>query len=315
MSNTPAVRPASAELTSPAGVQFERVETDTTRSLEAWASDLEHAFALAEKLCQTMFVPQHFRGKPADGAAAILYGETLEMPPMIALRTIYVVHGTPALYAQQMYAIALSKGHQIERVHADNTRVEFRARRRGSKDWQRVEWTIERAEQAKYTSNPKYRENPIGMLTEKCKSEAAKLVAPDALAGMNSVEEIELGDFEDLGETPAPAAPAAATTITRKPKAQAAERPTRPASASAAESAPPADAPENNIAEPNEPVDTSTGEIIPEATDEMPVDYDAAIEELQGDKTALANLGKRARAEGVGEDVIQKITDAWKAAA
>lgn len=313
MSNTPAVRPASAELASPAGVQFERVETDTTRSLEAWASDLEHAFALAEKLCQTMFVPQHFRGKPADGAAAILYGETLEMPPMIALRTIYVVHGTPALYAQQMFAIAVSKGHEIERVYADDARVEFRCRRRGSKEWQRVEWTIERAERAKYTSNPKYRENPIGMLTEKCKAEAAKLVAPDALAGMSSVEEIQLGDFEDLGETPAPAAPAAATTITRKPKAQAAERPARPAPAPAP--APAADAPENNVAEPNEPVDTSTGEVMPEATDEMPVDFLAECETRLGDKTALAELGKRARAAGASEDIIGVITEAWKDAA
>lgn len=312
MSNTPAVRPASAELASPAGVQFERVETDTTRSLEAWASDLEHAFALAEKLCQTMFVPQHFRGKPADGAAAILYGETLEMPPMIALRTIYVVHGTPALYAQQMFAIAVSKGHEIERVYADNNRVEFRCRRRGSKEWQRVEWTIERAERAKYTSNSKYRENPIGMLTEKCKAEAAKLVAPDALAGMSSVEEIQLGDFEDLGETVEPA-PAAATTITRKPKVQSAERPARPAQTS--EPAPAEPAAQDPVADTADSVDTATGEIMPDDAPEAPVDFIAECETRLGDKTALAELGKQARAAGASEDIIGVITEAWKDAA
>lgn len=196
--------------------------TDTVISLAEWAQELDAAYTLAQSICQTPFVPQHFRGKPEDGAVAILYGKSLNMAPIIALRSIYSVHGTPALYAQQMYAIALSHGHHIVRVHATETSVKFRARRKGDKEWQDVEWTIERAEKAKYTTNPKYRENPIGMLTEKCKAEAAKLVAADALAGMASVEEIELGDYDvvEVTEVPAPA-PAPKRTVKRKPAAQA----------------------------------------------------------------------------------------------
>lgn len=187
---------------------FNPTTTATTRNLEAWASELTHAYAIAQTICGTSFVPQHFRGQPEECAAAILYGDTLGLAPMVAVRSIYVVHGAPALYAQAMHAIALSKGHEIERVYADEERVEFRARRRGQSVWQKVEWTIERAKRAKYTSNSKYQENPIGMLTEKCKAEAAKLVAPEALAGLNSVEEIELGDFdntplEQVAEAPA----------------------------------------------------------------------------------------------------------------
>ena len=194
-----------------AGVALAPVVTETVKDLAAWASEMDAAYKIASTVCNTMFVPQHFRGKPEEAAAAILYGDTLGIPPMVALRTIYVVHGTPALYAQQMYALAISKGHEIERVTATEQSVSFRGRRRGTATWQTVEWTIERARKAKYTSNSKYQENPIGMLTEKCKAEIAKLVAPDALAGMSSVEEIELGDFEDLGEQyEAPAAPAPA---------------------------------------------------------------------------------------------------------
>ncbi|MFS0716864.1 hypothetical protein [Arthrobacter phoenicis] len=160
---------------------------------------------------------------------AMLYGHTLEMPPMVAVKSIYVVHGTPALYAQAMYAIALSKGHEIERVEATEQRVVFRARRRGVQAWQKVEWTIERARQAGYTSNQKYKENPIGMLTEKCKAEAAKLVAPDALAGMSSVEEIQLGDFDDTdysaADAPAPAAEAKPKRTVQRKQAPAPDLP------------------------------------------------------------------------------------------
>lgn len=244
--------PAQAGLALPA--------TATTRNLEQWASELAHAYQIASTICQTSFVPQHFRDKPEECAAAILYGDSLGIAPMVAVRSIYSVHGTPALYAQAMYAIALSKGHQIERVYADQTRVEFRCRRKGAKDWQKVEWTIARAEQAKYTSNAKYRENPIGMLTEKCKAEAAKLVAAEALSGLNSVEEIILGDYEDLGE-PEPAAPAPA----------AAPRPNTAAARLLAAPAPaPTPAPEPAEAPSDDVVDEDTGE-VPDEPDDAPV--------------------------------------------
>lgn len=197
------------------------VQTEAVQSLVGWSTELDAAYKLATMICNTSFVPQHFRGKPEETAVAMLYGHTLELPPMVAVKSIYVVHGTPALYAQTMYALALAKGHQIERVHADDERVEFRARRRGNKDWQRVEWTIERAKRAKYTSNNKYQENPIGMLTEKCKAEAAKLVAPDVLSGLYSVEEIELGDYDEAPEVKANAEPEKPKTTIKRRTSQA----------------------------------------------------------------------------------------------
>ena len=170
-------------------------------------------------------MPKHFQGKPHETAIAMMYGDTLGIPAIVAPKSIYVVHGVPALYAQAMYSLALSRGHQIERVYADNERVEFRCRRRGQQAWQKVEWTIARAKQAGYTSNSKYRENPIGMLTEKCKAEAAKLVAGDVLAGLNSVEEIELGDFTDA-QPVEPEKPK--TKVTRRPRKSQVPDPVKP---------------------------------------------------------------------------------------
>jgi len=265
------------------------IPTDTVRSLAEWASEMEAAYAIASKVCNTMFAPQHFRGKPEEAAAAILYGDTLGIPPMVALKTIYAVHGTPALYAQQMFALALSKGHHIERVFADETRVEFRCRRRGAPNWQKVEWTIERARKAKYTSNPKYAENPIGMLTEKCKAEAAKLVAPEALAGMNSVEEIELGDFtplEDLGEVPA------APTPQENPKPRTASGRIRQAKAKVNPEQGPVDLEDAPEAEPA----TDSGR-----------DWEVEASNAGGDEQTLRELYNEAQAAGAPSETLNFI--------
>lgn len=223
------VQPLTAttgDITADTTAPTQMIGTQTTKSIIDYAADLDAAFKLANAICGTSFVPKHFQGKPHETAIAMMYGDTLGIPAIIAPKSIYVVHGTPALYAQAMYSLALSRGHQIERVYADNERVEFRCRRRGQQSWQKVEWTIARAKQAGYTSNTKYRENPIGMLTEKCKAEAAKLVAGDVLAGLNSVEEIELGDYSD---TPAPVeAEKPKTRVTRKPRKDAAPAPEKP---------------------------------------------------------------------------------------
>lgn len=194
-------------------------------SMVNYARELDAAYEFACKIDKTPFMPKHFKGKPEDAAVAMLYAAPLGLLPVTALKSIYVVHGTPALYAESMLSIALSRGHQIERVHATETSVKFRCRRRGSENWQEVEWTIQRAQKAGYTSNAKYRENPIGMLTEKCKAEAARLVAADALAGIPAGEDIELGDYSDEPAqevTDAPA-PTPKRTVKRKPRAKAPE--------------------------------------------------------------------------------------------
>lgn len=198
-------------------------------SMVNYANELDAAYEFACKIDKTPFMPKHFKGKPEDAAVAMLYAAPLGLLPVAALKSIYVVHGTPALYAEAMMAIAIAHGHQIERVHATETSVKFRCRRRGSQNWQEVEWTIQRAQKAGYTSNAKYRENPIGMLTEKCKAEAARLVAADALAGMPAGEDVELGDYDDspaFGVEPESSAPAPAEskrTVKRKTRAKAPE--------------------------------------------------------------------------------------------
>lgn len=193
------------------------------KNLGWYAQELDYGFALAQKLCTTAFAPAHFRGKPADAATAMLYGNTLGLDPIASMRSVYVVHGTPALYASTMMALAVSAGHEIVRESATEQEVVFKARRRGSEVWQEVKWTMTRAERAGYTANKKYSTDPVGMLSAKCMAEAAKLVAPDALMGLRSVEDIELEEGPEVE-----AKPVKRRSVQRKPKAPEPEVPELP---------------------------------------------------------------------------------------
>ena len=167
--------------------------TDPTGGrLVAWAQAASAAHSLARSLASTAFVPKDMRD-PGNATAAILMGDELGMSPIASLRSIYVVHGTPALYARSMVALALAHGHEIWTEESTPSRVVVCGRRRGSEHVERSSWTQDRARKAGYTSNRKYDTNPEEMLYSKAAAEVARKVAADVLAGVPySVEDLEL---------------------------------------------------------------------------------------------------------------------------
>lgn len=170
--------------------------------LVAWAEAAQAANQLATALSTTAFVPAHFRGNVGDATAAILMGDELGLSPLAAFRSIYVVHGTPALYARGMVALAQSQGHDMWTTESSPQKVTVCGRRRGLDKVETSTWTYERARVAGYTANKKYQTNPEEMLYSKAAAEIARKIAADVLAGVPySVEDLELGD-----DTQAPAA-------------------------------------------------------------------------------------------------------------
>lgn len=323
MSNTPAVQtdgsdiqPLSFATSAPA------VQTAGMVQLEEWAAELGYAHKIAQAMAHSNFLPKSLREKGRgivkpieemanDAAVVILAGKSVGLDPLQSVQNIFPVHGQPSMYARTMGALVVAQGHGVRRMSATEEAVTYAVRRKGDDTWQEFTWTIQRAQKAGYTSNSKYGSDPIAMLGAKALAEACRTVFPDVLLGMAySVEDMEL---EDMGETPATAAPAAAKTITRKPKAQAAEPPTRPAQTPAPAPAEPAA--QDPVANTADSVDTATGEIMPEDAPEAPVDFLAECETRLGDKKALGELGKQARAAGASEDIIGVITEAWKDAA
>lgn len=156
------------------------------------AQAMDAAYRLASTLCNTQMVPQTFRGKPDDGAAAILYGAELGLKPQQALQQVFVVHGQPAIYARTMVGLLKAKGYTFETVTSTDDAVAVR----GTSPRGEVEestWTIDRAKKAGYTSNKKYQTDPQAMLYAKAASEVCRKLAPDVLLGIRySAEDLEL---------------------------------------------------------------------------------------------------------------------------
>lgn len=163
--------------------------------LVAWAQAASAANQLAKALSRTSFVPKDFSGNENDATAAILMGDELGLSPIASLRSIYVVHGQPAMYARTMVALVQSHGHEVWTELSTSEKVVVAGRRRGSTKEERAEWTIARAQRAGYTTNKKYASNPQEMLYAKAAAEVCRKIAADVLAGVPaSVEDLELDD-------------------------------------------------------------------------------------------------------------------------
>lgn len=161
--------------------------------LVAWAQAARAANALATSLVQTSFAPKEFRGKPEEATAAILLGDELGLSPISALRSVYVIHGTPSIYAKTAVALVQAHGHEVWTESQTDREVVMGGRRKGSERAESARWTIDRARQAGYTSNAKYQSSPQEMLWAKAASEICKKIASDVLAGVPyTVEDLEL---------------------------------------------------------------------------------------------------------------------------
>jgi hypothetical protein len=220
------------------------VQNGDTRELEAlltadptggrliqWAKAASAAHQLAKVLIGTGFVPKAFKTvqydddtfSPDDATAAILMGDEVGLSPLAALRSIYVIHGTPALSARTMRALALSHGHEMWTKERSAEKVVVCGRRRGTAHVETSEWTMGRARLAGYTSNTKYRTNPIEMLQAKADAEVARLIDADGLAGIPySIEELEMEAELEAAAAPATDSnPGGTRTVTRRAKAAA----------------------------------------------------------------------------------------------
>lgn len=221
------------------------VEDPTGGRLVAWAKAAHAANQLAKALCTTAFAPKHFRDNPGDTTAVIIAGDELGLSPLASMRSIYVIHGTPAMYAKTMVALVQSKGHEVWTDETSDARVTVCGQRRGSQRVEKATWTIDRARKAGYTQNSKYTSNPQEMLYAKAAAEVCRKIAADVLLGIPAtVEDLEL---EEQPTTTVTRAPAAKQTVRRK---QPDPEPAEPEFDPPAEQAPESEAPGEPITKP-----------------------------------------------------------------
>lgn len=173
---------------------------DIAQDLQAHVAALKSADVLAEMIHMTVQAYDggtDSKGKRRAGrkeaAVAIYHGMQLGWAPLTSLQNIFTVHGVPAMYARAMRALLISKGHEVETIESTPTTATVRARHAGHPNWEEVTWTIELATTAGYTSNPKYKSDPRGMLYAKALADACRRACPDVLMGMaHSAEDLEL---------------------------------------------------------------------------------------------------------------------------
>jgi len=180
---------------------------DALARLGAWVEAARNAHQLVAPLVGTAFVPDAYKPKVdpratpeekaearataiANATAAVLQGITLGLDPMTALQQIYVVHGRPGMYAKIKVALVQSKGHEVWTEDLSDTRAVVCGRRKGSTFVERITVTMDQARKAGWTRNDNYTKTPQDMLYARAASRVCDRVAPDALMGIASVEEI-----------------------------------------------------------------------------------------------------------------------------
>jgi hypothetical protein len=160
--------------------------------LVRWAEQADAAVRIADLVVNTSMCPRAYRGKRQEAAAAILAGAELNLNPMASLRAFDDIQGTPAPKAITLRAVVQARGHDLEIAESGPTRAIARGRRKGSENWQTVEWTIERATQAGYVAkNPRWKADPTAQLVARATAEMARWLDSAAIMGLPvSAEEI-----------------------------------------------------------------------------------------------------------------------------
>src|SRR5580704_16266015 len=213
--------------------------------VDGWVEVVTKVAKLADMIADTDFVPKALRNKPAAITACMLTGREIGVGPMLSMKVIHMVNGTPSLAAEYKRARAFDRGHEIVYEETSITRCVVRGRRRGERTWATVTWTIEDAKRAKLAAKDVWQQNPRRTLEARATGELCDLKFPDCSWGLATTEALQDGDTGEHGDAPAgqPAleAPAAAPAQRTARRRTAADKPAEPvptAAAPAAASAP-----------------------------------------------------------------------------
>ena len=146
------------------------------------------AWKTAQRVCQTEFVPQAYRGRPDAVFAAILYGRELGMGPMSSMQQINMIKGKPSLSPEAMRARVFADGHRIETAEYGDDRVVLVGTRTNGAT-ATVTWTLDDARRAGLGQGDNWKKYPRAMLLARATSELCRLLFPDVISGASYTPE------------------------------------------------------------------------------------------------------------------------------
>lgn len=173
-------------------------------------NEVEAQWKLAQRLCNTEFVPQAFRGKPENILAAILTGHEHGIGPMQALQSINVIQGKPTLAPELMRALVARAGHRVDTLEYTESIVTLKGTRSDTGAISEVSWTMDDAKRANLTGKGAWKTYPRSMLLARATAELCRLMFPDIIAGLSYTE-------EELGGEPAVVQVAPTPTVAEAP--------------------------------------------------------------------------------------------------
>ena len=154
---------------------------------------------MAENLAKSDLVPQNYHNNPGNCFLAINFANKLGMEPLTVMQNLYVVKGKPSWSGQFCMAlIRANPGFSNVRVvytgtkGTDNRGCYVTALR--TSDGSVVdgtEVTISMAKAEGWISNPKWKNMPEQMLAYRAAAFFARVHCPEALLGIQTMEEVE----------------------------------------------------------------------------------------------------------------------------
>jgi hypothetical protein len=154
---------------------------------------------ISEKLFKSGLYPGV---KNPEGAFAIVqYGAELGIPPMQALQNINLIKGKPACNSQMIQALALRNGVTYEIVKSDDKECRVKLFRNGM-SFETI-FTIEEAKSANLvTKDSAWEKYPSDMLFARAMARGVRRIAPDALMGLYTFDELSNGMYQEPEQIP-----------------------------------------------------------------------------------------------------------------
>lgn len=165
-------------------------------SLIPFASEWEAMQEMARVLVESGFLPEALN-TPQKALTVLLAGRELGVPPMQAIRGIHVVKGRPSLSAELMLALAYQNipGFKFK-VEASNEQVCRIVAQRPNAEPVTLSFTITDAQRAGLAGGDNWKKYPQAMLRARCTSAILRVVAPDAIRGIYTPDEIGASERE-----------------------------------------------------------------------------------------------------------------------
>ena len=152
----------------------------------------------ANMLSQTSIIPATYQGKPQDCFVALEMATRMGVSPLVVMQNMYVVKGKPAWAGQActMFINSCGKFAGVKHVYTGEKGTDSRGcyvtatRISDGIQVNGVEVTITMAKAEGWTSNTKWRTMPELMLAYRASAFFARVHCPEALMGVQLVDEI-----------------------------------------------------------------------------------------------------------------------------